>query len=47
MQTWRPPAQDADRCDVCGRRGIARFTPFELATGPLVLCGECAATILV
>src|SRR5205823_5522990 len=29
--TWRrPPAEDSDRCDICGGRGIDCFVPFAL-----------------
>ena len=45
----RPPPGDADRCDVCDRRGVATFSPFAVRQGPLLLLGDvcqpCAGTL--
>lgn len=39
-----PPAEDADRCDLCGARGIAWFVPIALTSGPLTVIGDvCSA----
>ena len=39
--TWRnPPADEADRCDVCGTRGVTTFSEFEAATGLVVMLGN-------
>ncbi|MGH9187582.1 MAG: hypothetical protein ACRD0U_17495 [Acidimicrobiales bacterium] len=40
--TFRPPG-DADRCDLCGRRGVSFFTPIALQAAGLVLVGELCA----
>ncbi|MDP9403843.1 MAG: hypothetical protein M3P85_11090 [Actinomycetota bacterium] len=41
-----PPPDEADRCDVCGKREVEVFTPLGLQVGPMVLigdaCGDCA-----
>jgi hypothetical protein len=39
----RPPAEDADRCDLCGRRGIVTFVPFAMRSGPLLVAGDACA----
>ena len=45
----KPPAEDADRCDVCGERGVERFVAFLLNNGPLVMggdvCPSCAQVL--
>ena len=45
----RPPPDDADRCDVCERRGVVTFSPFAVRQGPLLLIGDacqpCAGTL--
>lgn len=45
----RPPPDEGDRCDLCGRRGVERFTPFLASRGPLTvlgdLCDGCAAAL--
>lgn len=42
----KPPADEDDRCDVCGRRGVGWFVPFIVRTGTFLVggdaCGECA-----
>jgi hypothetical protein len=42
----RPPPDEADRCDVCGARGVVTFVPLVANHGPaLVLgdaCSDCA-----
>lgn len=45
----RPPAEDADRCDVCGaRQEVAWFTPFAIAAGPNLVMGDaCRACSVV
>lgn len=40
----RPPADEADRCDWCGARGVSTFTPVAATVGALVTIGDaCAA----
>jgi len=45
----RPPPDEADRCDVCDRRGVVTFSPFAVRQGPLLLIGDacqpCATTL--
>jgi hypothetical protein len=45
----RPPADEADRCDWCGARGVELFTPVAIGLGPLVAagdaCDDCAAAL--
>lgn len=36
----RPPAGEADRCDVCGARGVAIFHPFAMRQGPAFVMGD-------
>jgi len=36
----RPPADEADRCDVCTARGVSRFHPFACRLGPTLLVGD-------
>jgi hypothetical protein len=38
--TRRPPPGEADRCDVCGARGIVTFVPFALRQGPALVVGD-------
>jgi hypothetical protein len=46
----RPPRQDADRCDVCGRHGVATFVPIVASRGPVTIggdaCTDCAMVLL-
>lgn len=46
----RPPADEDDRCDWCGGRGVERFQPLVMQGGPLVVmgdaCGDCAAAMV-
>lgn len=46
----KPPADEADRCDICGSRGNATFTPFRTVAGTTVFLGDagncCASQIL-
>lgn len=37
---YRPPADEDDRCDWCGARGIEVFVPLALQSGPLVVLGD-------
>jgi hypothetical protein len=39
----RPPAEDDDACDVCGRRGVSLFFPFAMRSGPLLVAGDACA----
>jgi hypothetical protein len=40
----RPPADESDRCDVCGARGVVTFMPFAMRQGPALVVGDaCAA----
>ena len=45
----RPPADEADRCDVCGARGVVTFHPFAVRNGPALVVGDacqtCAGTL--
>jgi hypothetical protein len=45
----RPPPDEADRCDVCGTRGVMTFTPFACHHGPALVTGDacpsCASTL--
>jgi len=45
----RPPADEDDRCDWCGTKGVEVFTPISFQYGPLVVlgdaCDDCAAVI--
>jgi hypothetical protein len=47
----RPPAEDGDRCDVCGSRGVTFFTPFAVACGAVLISGDacpsCASTLQI
>jgi len=36
----RPPPVEADRCDVCGRRGVIVFQPFAVRLGPSLIAGD-------
>ena len=36
----RPPADEADRCDVCGHRGVVVFHPFAMRMGPALVLGD-------
>jgi hypothetical protein len=36
----RPPPDEADRCDVCGARGITTFVPFAGRHGPALVAGD-------
>ena len=41
VQTVRcPPADEADRCDLCGQRGVNMFHPFSVRWGPLLVMGD-------
>jgi hypothetical protein len=45
----RPPPEDADRCDVCGARGVTIFSPFACHIGPMIVSGDACpacATVL-
>jgi hypothetical protein len=45
----RPPPEDADRCDVCGRHGVTTFTPIVASRGPVTIgdaCSDCARALL-
>jgi hypothetical protein len=35
-----PPPEDADRCDLCGRRGVITFVPFAMRQGPTLVMGD-------
>jgi hypothetical protein len=37
-----PPADEADRCDVCGSRGNTLFRPFTIAVAHVVYLGDAA-----
>jgi hypothetical protein len=39
----RPPAEDDDACDVCGRREVLMFFPFAMRSGPLMVAGDACA----
>jgi hypothetical protein len=39
----RPPADEADRCDVCGSRGHSRFWPIQVSVGPAVFLGDAGS----
>jgi hypothetical protein len=45
----RPLADEADRCDVCGQRGVVTFHPFACHLGPTIVtgdaCADCAETL--
>lgn len=45
----RPPADESDRCDVCGARGVVTFAPFAMRSGPALVLGDacpsCADTL--
>lgn len=45
----RPPADESDRCDVCGQRGVTTFVPFAMRQGPALVMGDgcptCAAVL--
>ena len=45
----RPPADEDDRCDVCGARGVATFHPFAVRLGPTLVTGDacprCAGSL--
>ena len=45
----RPPADESDRCDVCGARGVTTFVPFAMWQGPALVVGDacsyCASTL--
>jgi hypothetical protein len=36
----RPPADEKDRCDVCGKRGVHRFVPVSVALGQHLILGD-------
>ena len=36
----RPPPDEADRCDVCGARGVGTFVPFAGQHGPALVMGD-------
>jgi hypothetical protein len=41
LHTFRhPPADEADRCDVCGSRGNSTFRPFTVAAAHMVFMGD-------
>jgi hypothetical protein len=46
--SWKPPAGEDDRCDICERRGIEEFSAFAITYGALVFlgdaCDECRST---
>jgi hypothetical protein len=39
----RPPPDEADRCDVCGARGIVTFVPFAMRQGPALVVGDACS----
>ena len=45
----RPPPDEADRCDVCGARGVTTFHPFAGQHGPAMVMGDacprCASVL--
>lgn len=45
----RPPPDEADRCDVCGARGVVTFIPFAGQHGPALVtgdaCRDCAGVL--
>lgn len=50
ISTWRrPPDDESDRCDWCGKRQVTTFTPMHIAHGPLMVlgdaCEECATAL--
>ena len=36
----RAPSDEADRCDVCGCRGVVTFHPFAVRMGPALIAGD-------
>ena len=36
----RPRPDEADRCDVCGARGVVTFVPFAMRMGPALVLGD-------
>lgn len=36
----RPPADESDRCDICGARGVVTFVPFAGQHGPALVTGD-------
>ncbi|HZO30068.1 MAG TPA: hypothetical protein VFH48_29200 [Chloroflexota bacterium] len=36
----RSPADEADRCDLCGARGVVIFQPFAVRLGPTLVVGD-------
>jgi hypothetical protein len=40
----RPPAENADQCDVCDRRGVVTFSPFVVRFGPALIAGDACPT---
>lgn len=36
----RPPADEADRCDLCGSRGITEFWPLRVAVAYWIVLGD-------
>jgi hypothetical protein len=36
----RPPADEADRCDLCAARGVVTFVPFVMRQGPALVMGD-------
>jgi hypothetical protein len=50
VQTLRkPPAEDADRCDLCGAPEVLTFVPFAVRQGPALIagdvCTDCAGVL--
>jgi hypothetical protein len=39
-----PAPADADRCDVCGERGVTHFVPFAVAAGPTLVSGDACSS---
>lgn len=39
----RPPRDEADRCDLCGARGVVTFVPFAVRQGPALIAGDACA----
>jgi len=35
-----PPLEEADRCDMCGERGVTWFVPLQVARGPVLVLGD-------
>jgi len=40
---YRPPSEDDDACDICGRHGVTVFSPFCVRMGPTIIGGDCCS----